>query len=64
MAIKTTIKDGTIVLPKEVLRRAHLPENGECQVEVGDHIIKLRPLVEQYPSWELRETNGKGCYAW
>ena len=55
MAIKATIKDGVISLPKGVLRRAHLPENGECQVEVGDHIIELRPLPEQYPSWELPE---------
>ena len=42
-------------LPKGVLRRAHPPENGECQVEAGDHIIELRPLPEQYPSWELPE---------
>ncbi len=55
MAIKATIKDGVISLPKGVLRRAHLPENGECQVEVEDHIIELRPLPEQYPSWELPE---------
>ena len=55
MAIRATIKDGAICLPKGVLRRAHLPENRDCQVEVGDHIVELRRLPEQYPSWELPE---------
>ena len=55
MAIKATIKDGVISLPKGVLRRAHLPENREWQVKVEDHIVELRPLPQQYPSWQLPE---------
>ena len=58
MAVKAAIRDGMIVLPKDALRKAHLPENGECQVEVGERMVRVwwpPNIPEPYSSRELPE---------
>lgn len=41
MTVKAAIRDGGIVFPEDVLRKAHFPKNAECLVEVGERVLQL-----------------------
>lgn len=43
--MKASIENGKITIPKEVIYKANLPLNGECEVEVVGTEIKITPFV-------------------
>lgn len=44
--MKALIKNYTIMLPKKVIKSAHVPENGECEVTTAKNTIKLSKYKE------------------
>lgn len=51
--MKVLIEDGKICVPKEIIKKANLPENGECEVEVSNS--ELRIFSPQNFSLKLEE---------
>lgn len=39
--MKVLIEDGKVCIPKEIIKKANLPENGECEVEVSKDGLKI-----------------------
>jgi len=39
--VKVLIENGKICIPKEIIKKVNLPENGECEVEVSNSELKI-----------------------
>ncbi len=52
--MKVQIKNGAILLPKKIMKSIHLPENGECEVELKQEEIRIfRPAPTPKAMLEL-----------
>ncbi len=39
--MRAIIQGNTIILPKEIIKKAHLPKNGECEVIADEKEIRI-----------------------
>lgn len=39
--MEVAIKDGQIIIPEEVLKKAHLPKKGKCKLEIREREIRI-----------------------
>ena len=49
--MRAIIKKGRIILPREILKKLHFPENGECEIVIEEGVLKLFYPAKSPESW-------------
>ena len=44
--MRVLIENGKVCIPKEIIKKVNLPENGECEVEVSKDGLKILKLQD------------------
>lgn len=48
--MKVAIKNGVIILPREIINKIGFPKNGECEIEINEAEIRIKkpaPIPKQ-----------------